>query len=62
VAKERACRHCHYITTEDRCPVCGSRDLSDEWFDLVIVTDPEKSRIGQAIGAKVPGKYAIRVR
>ncbi|WP_461864853.1 transcription elongation factor subunit Spt4 [Thermococcus sp.] len=60
--KERACRHCHYITTEDRCPVCNSRDLSEEWFDLVIITDPEKSRIAQKLGVKVPGKYAIRVR
>ncbi|WP_297089751.1 transcription elongation factor subunit Spt4 [Thermococcus sp.] len=62
MTKERACRHCHYITTEDRCPVCGSRDLSDEWFDLVIITEPEKSMIAQKLGVKVPGKYAIRVR
>lgn len=62
MVKERACRHCHHITTEDRCPVCGSRDLSEEWFDLVILIEPEKSRIAQKLGAKVPGKYAIRVR
>jgi DNA-directed RNA polymerase subunit E" len=67
MVKERACRHCHYITTEDRCPVCGSRDLSDDWFDLVIIIDVE-SRIAKKLresipeAAKVPGKYAIRVR
>jgi len=59
---EKACRHCHYITNEDRCPVCGSRDLSDEWFDLVIILDPENSRIAQTLGVKTAGKYAIRVR
>ena len=58
----KACRYCHYITTEDRCPVCGSRDLSDEWFDLVIILHPETSKIAQALDVKVPGKYAIRVR
>ncbi|AEC51814.1 DNA-directed RNA polymerase subunit E' [Pyrococcus sp. NA2] len=59
---EKACRNCHYITTEDQCPVCGSRDLSEEWFDLVIVVDVENSEIAKKIGAKVPGKYAVRVR
>jgi len=59
---EKACRHCYYITSEERCPVCGSRDLSDEWFDLVIILDPENSKIAQRLGVKVPGKYAIRVR
>ncbi|AIF68600.1 DNA-directed RNA polymerase subunit E'' [Palaeococcus pacificus DY20341] len=58
----RACRHCHHITTEDQCPVCGSRDLSNEWFDLVIILDPEKSRIAESLKVSVEGKYAIRVR
>ena len=58
----KACRHCHYLTTAYQCPICGSRDLSNEWFDLVIVLDPEKSRIGQQLKISVKGKYAIRVR
>ncbi len=65
--RERACRHCHYITTEDRCPVCSSRDLSEEWFDLVIIMDVDsktarKLRESIPAAAKVPGKYAVRVR
>jgi len=58
----RACRHCHHITTEDQCPVCGSRDLSNEWFDLVIILDPERSKIAESLKVSVEGKYAIRVR
>ena len=58
----RACRHCHHVTTEDQCPVCGSRDLSNEWFDLVIILDPERSKIAESLKVSVEGKYAIRVR
>lgn len=58
----KACRHCHYLTREDQCPKCGSRDLSDEWFDLVIILNPKESRIAQTLNANYEGKYAIRVR
>lgn len=67
MVKERVCRYCYYIMIEDCCFVCGSRDFSDDWFDLVIVLDVElrivkKFRESILEVVKVFGKYVIRVR
>jgi DNA-directed RNA polymerase subunit E" len=59
--KELACTKCRYLTTETTCPVCGSRDLSPNWSGLLYVLDPEKSELAKMIGAKVPGRYAVKV-
>ena len=59
---ERACRHCHFITEEDTCPNCGSRDFTDDYEGLVILIHAENSRIAEELGAKIPGRYAVRVR
>ena len=58
-----ACRKCKFILGEDdkKCPVCGSTELSDEWSGIVIVMDPS-AKIAEVIGAKKPGRYAIKVR
>jgi len=59
----KACTRCRYIVPSDvkQCPVCGSTTFTDNWKGMVIVIDPEKSEIAKIIGAKVPGRYAIRV-
>jgi DNA-directed RNA polymerase subunit E" len=44
------------------CPSCKSSNLSEDWSGLILIVDLEKSEIGKKIGAKSPGKYAIRVR
>ncbi len=58
---EKACRKCRAITRENRCPVCGSDDLSVNWSGMIIIIDPEKSEVAKMIGAKAPGRYAINV-
>lgn len=62
LAKEKACRNCHFISMGNICPNCKSSNLSDDWSGLIVVINPEKSEIGKKIDAKSPGKYAIRVR
>ncbi len=59
---EKACTECHSLTKKDRCPVCNSSSLSDEWSGLVIILDVEESKIAEQIGAEEPGRYAIKVR
>ncbi|MGQ9759109.1 MAG: transcription elongation factor subunit Spt4 [Candidatus Methanomethylicaceae archaeon] len=58
-----ACRKCKYILGEDdtRCPICGGADLSDDWSGLIVILDAS-SKVAELMGAKRPGRYAIKVR
>ncbi len=60
---DKACKNCHLIITEGHvCPGCNSGELTDKWSSYIIVFDPENSEIAKKIGAKAPGKYAVRVK
>jgi DNA-directed RNA polymerase subunit E" len=58
-----ACRKCKFILAEDekKCPACGGSEFSEEWSGVVVVIDPSSAMAG-IIGAKLPGRYAIKVR
>lgn len=59
---ELACRKCKYINMDATiCRVCGSSELTKEWYGYIVIVDPEKSQIAQRLGVKYPGKYALRV-
>jgi DNA-directed RNA polymerase subunit E" len=59
----KACRKCKSLVDKNAtvCPICGSRDLTDDWEGLVIIIDPENSQIAKMLGIEKPGKYAIKV-
>ncbi|OYT37938.1 MAG: DNA-binding protein [Desulfurococcales archaeon ex4484_58] len=59
----KACRRCRALVSRDaiECPICGSRDFSDEWEGVVIIIDPERSEIAKMLGIEKPGRYAIKV-
>jgi len=59
--KELACRKCHMLTTEKKCPNEGSNELSGEWSGLIIVLDPKKSKVAETLAIKTPGRYALKV-
>lgn len=59
---DKACRNCKMISKGPICPNCKSTNLSDDWTGFVTVIDPAASEIAGKLGAKAPGKYAIRVR
>ncbi len=56
----RACRNCRRLTTELRCPYCGSETTTD-WHGYVFILNKELSQIAQEMNLE-NGEYAIRVR
>lgn len=49
------------LTDGNICPFCGS-PTSEHWQGYVIIIDPQRSKIAQKMGIKMPGKYALKVR
>ena len=47
MAKERACKTCHLITTKDICPKCKTHSLSDDFSGIVVVLDPKHSDVAK---------------
>ena len=58
----RACRNCKIIIEENVCPVCKGTDLSDDYSGLLIIFDPESSKMAQKIDIKKEGRYALKIR
>jgi DNA-directed RNA polymerase subunit E" len=61
MVKELACRKCKCVTTGKICPACKSSDLTPDWQGIVIVANPEESRIAKTLKITVKGKYALKV-
>lgn len=59
----KACRKCRSLVDKkvEICPVCGSREFTEEWEGVIIVIDPAKSFVAKELGLGGPGRYAIRV-
>ncbi len=58
----KACRQCKAIVKNaTKCPICGSEDLTEKWYGLVIVLNPEKSQLAKLLNIKVAGEYALNV-
>lgn len=58
----RACRTCKIITEENMCPICRSTDLSDDFSGLLIILEPENSKLAKKIKIEKEGQYALRIR
>ncbi len=43
------------------CEICKNDELTRNWRGLVVVYDPEESKIAEEIGVTTPGKYAVQV-
>ena len=57
----KACTVCKRITDKDHCPKCGN-PTSDNWSGLLIITDPEESRIAKELNITDADEYCLRVR
>ena len=61
MVKELACRKCKCVTIAKVCPACKSSDLTPDWEGIVVVANPEESRIAKTLKITVKGKYALKV-
>lgn len=70
MARLKACRQCHYLTSENICPNCKSTNLSTSYTGIVVILPPrdsaedprDSSYIADRLGVDKPGKYALKVR
>ncbi|MHA1267644.1 MAG: transcription elongation factor subunit Spt4 [Candidatus Helarchaeota archaeon] len=61
--RERACRTCHRLESEKQlCSFCKTTSLSSDWTGLVIIINPENSKIASKLNIHEPGNYALKVR
>ncbi len=59
----KACKECRMLVeAADKCPLCGSDELSERFSGMLIVLDSEKSEIAKVAEAKAAGKYAVKVK
>jgi len=59
---ERACRTCRSLVTGEACALCGGTDLTKSWEGCIFIENTENSEVATAIGAKTPGKYALKLK
>lgn len=59
----KACRNCkRIIEADEKCPACGSDEVSDRYSGLLVVIDAEKSEIAKIAEVNAPGRYAVKVK
>ena len=61
MVREMACRKCKFVTVGKVCPACKSSDLTPDWQGVVLIVNPDGSRIASTLGISVKGKYALKV-
>ena len=63
MAKVKACKLCNTIVEEEeKCPKCGSRELTEGFRGRIVVANPEKSEIAKQLNLKEKGNFAIKTR
>jgi len=56
------CLNCKQLvipTANGKCPKCGKEELTDKWEGLIILIDPENSKIAKIKDLKEKGIYPI---
>ena len=57
-----ACPECKLLVDEGKlCPNCNV-ELSDRFFGMLIILDPENSEIAKFINKTMVGKFALKVK
>ncbi len=60
---EKACRGCRLVVEGPICPLCNTGDhLTKTWEGHILIVNPEGSEVATAIGAKTPGRYALKIK
>ena len=61
MVREVACRKCKFITIGRICGNCKSSDLTPDWRGIVLIIDPQNSKIADTLTITAKGKYALKV-
>jgi len=56
--KLKACMNCRYLTDGEKCPLCGSTDLTENWQDAILVVDPN-SKMAKLAKIEQQGIFAV---
>jgi len=58
--KDKVCKNCGYLTTEDKCPNCDSNAFLEKYKGKVLVFDAKSSVVAKKLEIKNNGKYALK--
>jgi DNA-directed RNA polymerase subunit E" len=59
--RELACKKCKAVTVGKVCPICKSSELTPDWYGIILIFDPSKSRVASLLEIHAPHKYALKV-
>jgi DNA-directed RNA polymerase subunit E" len=63
MAKPKACKLCNTIVEMgDKCPSCGSKELTESFKGRAVILNPEKSEVAKKLSLKQGGNFAIKTR
>lgn len=62
MAKEKACLRCKTIYEGDKCTNCGDGAKTDTFKGEIVTFNAEKSIVGNNVGIKSNGRFAIKVK
>jgi DNA-directed RNA polymerase subunit E" len=62
MAADKACTKCRAMVDGSACLVCGNSDLTKSWEGQIFIFAPDNSEVAKAIDAKVPGRYALKIK
>lgn len=64
MAKAKACKLCETILEGggDKCPNCGSKELTESFKGRAVILNPEKSEVAKKLNLKEQGNFAIKTR
>lgn len=72
----KACKNCHLIIEAPEaakpgeahtpavtvCPLCQGTEFTEKYNSIAMVFDAQKSEIAAKLGAKAPGRYAVKIK
>jgi len=58
----KACKQCKTLYETASCPVCGSKEHTDNFKGKIYVSQPENSEIASKLELKSKGLFALRLR
>jgi DNA-directed RNA polymerase subunit E" len=61
--EEVACKTCRIIIKSgNRCPLCGSTDITPKWSGYIIMLNPEKSEIAKKLNININSTFALNIK